>query len=1214
MAMHRPLPCCVVILFLFCAIPSQHAQAGDPQVRTFVQAPLTVQVGDTVRFTVEMVNPFAFPASNFQSRFIITPLTDTAKTERFDVPPFVFPPMATVNVGMDPQFWIPSVPGPHRVYFQSFSPDDIDPLNNFIEHDFVVQPSLLERPEIEYILNSYLHSAPVAATHLMLLRFTDDTTRVQSRWTNELDTTLTGPAVVAWVLEGWQDRYYAGDRVLILDRRDSTRLSDTRISVDPLMNISSYVPIPGDLRGADIISGSPPEVHQVMSLEHLSNPDSTSAAIGKALAILVSGRTREGWSQDESFAADAYRLQRELYYEGLGPRPLQDDITILHSPTPQQVRTELQSATTGYSSLYFYYSGFGSTDAMMLADPYPYEEFLDDLAGVDVDSINILIDASHAGTLPVLLDQARDRFRGTHITAVTATSIDTRSTWCEYRDAAGDTLALGTFSYEFSRAFGNPLADVDGIPGTSFAETFDFLRGENPLLPWSNEALFDVLRPQLYVKPIDSLALLLDRPATELALKAYIPTQGGVDPARAALYLPQLPYHGVLMEGPAESGISIPLDSLHWPAVLIHDKYAIPASQTTYFLLDRRDGTIIHINTDWLPLIDQLPYPASATQAVNDIILGTERVADRISSLNTVSQPAPMPPSNPRAATVILGGGGGGGSQHHRFEDVPQAITAITRDFLEEANRTSTVGDILSTLPTAAPSVVRDTLQKLRNRVDMLSSIYFGAGRDSAMVGNGEYGYREYINDLREIDAESIEILIDAPSAGSAVRCVLESIPSPRERQLTLLTSSAQGYPAYSEFLVDDAGDSLSIPSFTWSFLHSHGNPDANIDGIPGTSFAEIYYHLHKTAPRFGWFNARVFDLQQPDLFIRGRRPVIADDLSIPDADITLRFESRPRPGAMFEYIQRMHAGPNSDDSVVIYISPTRIWSLDITGDTSAFLADLTFRYRPDFDSTRPPSHARLGLVRRVDGDTTSVAGYRYWPRSFWDRQAGTVTARDVPAFSDWALAYVRNSAPSSFARIGPLDDTAVFEDSIVVRWSRANDDNGDSLVYILDVTADGGTRRSIVTDSMLVVRRGDLGLPAGVFTVTWQLWCTDGTDTTAAANGVGRFTFDVSTAVDDVTPRPETLHVLGHHPEPATGAVRLSLQLHAVTPLRVTISSLLGEMIATVADGIFDNGIHTFEWNGRSSSGHALPSGVYLAVFEIPGTALVTHRLTVLR
>ncbi|MDD2331971.1 MAG: carboxypeptidase regulatory-like domain-containing protein [Candidatus Cloacimonetes bacterium] len=84
------------------------------------------------------------------------------------------------------------------------------------------------------------------------------------------------------------------------------------------------------------------------------------------------------------------------------------------------------------------------------------------------------------------------------------------------------------------------------------------------------------------------------------------------------------------------------------------------------------------------------------------------------------------------------------------------------------------------------------------------------------------------------------------------------------------------------------------------------------------------------------------------------------------------------------------------------------------------------------------------------------------------------------------------------------------------------------------------------------------------------------------------------TTVQDDNTPVLDS-KLLSNHPNPFWGKTMLSYQIKASEEVSFRIYNLRGQLIRTLHDHRSAAGTHQISWDGRDSSGKAVPSGIYL-------------------
>lgn len=102
----------------------------------------------------------------------------------------------------------------------------------------------------------------------------------------------------------------------------------------------------------------------------------------------------------------------------------------------------------------------------------------------------------------------------------------------------------------------------------------------------------------------------------------------------------------------------------------------------------------------------------------------------------------------------------------------------------------------------------------------------------------------------------------------------------------------------------------------------------------------------------------------------------------------------------------------------------------------------------------------------------------------------------------------------------------------------------------------------------------------------------------------------DTSVPVLDL-PHAMTLH--GAAPNPFNPRTEIRFDLPRTSHVRVTVLTIDGRRIDTLADGTLGEGAHAVDWDGRSHDGARMSSGAYLFVVEAGGDRQV-GRMTMLK
>jgi hypothetical protein len=104
------------------------------------------------------------------------------------------------------------------------------------------------------------------------------------------------------------------------------------------------------------------------------------------------------------------------------------------------------------------------------------------------------------------------------------------------------------------------------------------------------------------------------------------------------------------------------------------------------------------------------------------------------------------------------------------------------------------------------------------------------------------------------------------------------------------------------------------------------------------------------------------------------------------------------------------------------------------------------------------------------------------------------------------------------------------------------------------------------------------------------------------------------ATEVEDPEVIPETFVLLGNYPNPFNPQTRISFRVPVESEIQVRIFNTLGQQVRVLQAGRRSPGESSIEWNGLGSSGHELPSGVYLYVMEADGKPVGRSSMVLLR
>ncbi len=94
----------------------------------------------------------------------------------------------------------------------------------------------------------------------------------------------------------------------------------------------------------------------------------------------------------------------------------------------------------------------------------------------------------------------------------------------------------------------------------------------------------------------------------------------------------------------------------------------------------------------------------------------------------------------------------------------------------------------------------------------------------------------------------------------------------------------------------------------------------------------------------------------------------------------------------------------------------------------------------------------------------------------------------------------------------------------------------------------------------------------------------------------------------------PNEFELAQNYPNPFNGGTKISFNLPSAGDVELCVYDLLGRKVATLFSGLAEAGNTEIEWDGRSSSGDEIASGVYYyRITDVEGETL-TKRMTLLK
>ena len=127
-------------------------------------------------------------------------------------------------------------------------------------------------------------------------------------------------------------------------------------------------------------------------------------------------------------------------------------------------------------------------------------------------------------------------------------------------------------------------------------------------------------------------------------------------------------------------------------------------------------------------------------------------------------------------------------------------------------------------------------------------------------------------------------------------------------------------------------------------------------------------------------------------------------------------------------------------------------------------------------------------------------------------------------------------------------------------------------------------------------------GLGQLTLTGTWDIFATDGEDSTWASNGPFTLTIDASTLDvlrQALLPGKFALHQ--NYPNPFNPSTTIRFDLPTATEVHMAVYDLLGREVVRLVDGQLETGYHQLVWDGRDQDGREVPTGIYFVLVVTP-------------
>ncbi|MCD6234399.1 MAG: hypothetical protein J7K63_05125 [Candidatus Marinimicrobia bacterium] len=196
------------------------------------------------------------------------------------------------------------------------------------------------------------------------------------------------------------------------------------------------------------------------------------------------------------------------------------------------------------------------------------------------------------------------------------------------------------------------------------------------------------------------------------------------------------------------------------------------------------------------------------------------------------------------------------------------------------------------------------------------------------------------------------------------------------------------------------------------------------------------------------------------------------------------------------------------------------------------------------------------------------------------------------------------NNTPVSVTLLDPPDNYINRDSSsVILLWSASFDPDPDTLLYLVGLSQYNGLHLMDTLlhtpDTLLRVFPADLGF-APDLSITWQVWVTDGQDT-SLSSGIRHFTMDSSAfnALDPEDLLPVTFSAGPNYPNPFNPVTSIPLALPEADEVTLIIFNIRGAQIRSIGPLSFHAGYHSLVWDGRDNRGHTAGTGLYIGKIQ---------------
>jgi len=271
-------------------------------------------------------------------------------------------------------------------------------------------------------------------------------------------------------------------------------------------------------------------------------------------------------------------------------------------------------------------------------------------------------------------------------------------------------------------------------------------------------------------------------------------------------------------------------------------------------------------------------------------------------------------------------------------------------------------------------------------------------------------------------------------------------------------------------------------------------------------------------------------------------------------------------------------------------------------GDTLLYTIQMSVF--PDFAEYIDSTISDTSIVVRELPDDTSF----YWRVYATDIDSNVTECSDFE--SGWSFSTFIPDAPDAFSLISPENEFEFPDENnfpLVFRWNAASDpDPQDTVYYTLQISTDEEFTEPLTFDAGIEDTVAVDTLEASVY--WWRVLAVDQYDMQTYSSETWQI--DVSLSVTDpLAYLPTKYSISKLYPNPFNPTLNVQVGLPQRAELTVTVYNIMGRRVATLAEGIHQEGYHNLIFDGSR-----LASGVYFVRAYVPGHLEVVRKIILMK